>query len=77
MRILFDKVNGVNPDILCLIARSGSDGTVAYTLLNPAEKLGALNGMMRRIWKKEDTKNAEANATGHCNARYLGSVNEQ
>jgi hypothetical protein len=48
VRILFDKVSGVNPDILCLIARSGGDNTVAYTLLNPAEKLGALDGMMRR-----------------------------
>jgi hypothetical protein len=34
LRIAFDKVNSVNPDISRVSARSGRGGTVAYTLLN-------------------------------------------
>jgi len=39
----------MNPGMLCMSERSGGDNTVAYTLLHPAEKLGALDGMMRTI----------------------------
>jgi hypothetical protein len=65
-------------DILCVNVGSGSDGTVAYTLLNPLLKnLGRTRWNDAQNRGKGDTKNAEDNATSPWDARHLGSVNEQ